>query len=404
METKFQPGVDKVFYSQPVYGEQEVEAVIAALRAGWLGPGNLSRKFEQEIAKIFGKKHGLFVNSGSSANLIAVAVASLPPGSEVLTQACTFPATLSPILAAGLVPVFLDSVPGSYNIDSRQLEAGLSSKTKAVFVSHALGNINDMAAIRGFCDQHGLLFIEDSCDSIGAAYKNAPPATWADVTTASFYASHHITAAGGGGMVLTDDEAYIKQASIMRDWGRDFSEEDERNLEARFSFQIDGIDFDRAYYYIQSCYNLKPVEIQAAFGLAQLDRLEEFNAIRHRNFQTLLEFFKGYEQYFILPQSLPEADPVWLSFPLTVRDGALFARKDLLVYLEQNKIQTRPVFSGNILRHPAYKNIPHRKVGDLAGADFIMRNSFMVGCHQGMTPDMLDYVKEVFSSYLNKFR
>lgn len=397
---KFRPGIDRVLYTEAVFDEEEMNAVLQALKDGWLGPGKITDEFENKVAELFGKKYGLFVNSGTSANIIAMELAGLPKGSEVITQACTFPATLSPILFSGHIPVFIDSVPGTYNIDIDQIEAAVSDKTKAIFISHAMGNINDMARIREICDKHGLVFIEDSCDTHGSRYEGQPPGIWSDITTTSFYASHNMTAGGGGGMVMTNDEKWIKRAKTLRDWGRALPENYDENIEERFNFQVDGIDYDGKFTYLELCYNFKPVEMQAAFGLVQLQKLPKFNAIRKRNFRRLYEFFKQYENHFILPEALPQADVCWLSFPLSIREDSPLKRKDLLVFLEKNRIQTRLLFSGNILRHQPYKNIPHRKVGDLKKADFMMKNTFVIGCHHGLTDEMVDYIMDTFDRYI----
>lgn len=400
-QPKFRPGIDRVYYTRSVYDEEEIEAVVKALREDWLGPGKITEEFENKVANLFGKKYGLFVNSGSSANLVALEIANLPKSSEVITQACTFPATLSPILLLGHTPVFVDSKVGTYNIDVDQIEAAISEKTRAIFVSHAMGNVNDMGRIREICDKYNLVFIEDSCDTHGSRYEGQPTGNWSDITTTSFYASHNMTAAGGGGMVMTNDEKLVKEAKIMRDWGRALPENYDENIEERFQFQLDGVPYDGKFTYLKMCYNFKPVEIQAAFGLVQLRKLPAFNVTRKRNFARLLEFFQQYQNHFILPEALPYADAAWLSFPLTIREDSPIVRKDLLTFLEKNKIQTRLLFSGNILRHPVYKNIPHRKVGDLSGADAIMKRTFVVGCHHGMSDEMVDYIMDTFKRYLN---
>src|SRR3989344_8976178 len=396
----FQPGIDTVSYGAAVFDETEIDAVVKALRAGWLGPGEITSEFESRVAALFGKKYGLFVNSGTSANMIAMEIADLPKGSEIITQACTFPVTLSPILFSGHVPVFVDSKIGTYNIDLDRVESAISPKTKAIFISHILGNLNDMERLRDICDKHSLLFIEDSCDTHGGLYQGKPTGKWSDIITTSFYPTHSITAGGGGGMVMTDNKDWIEKARMMRDWGRDFTLDTEQNLEKRLSGKVDGQDFDQAFIYLKWCMNLRPVEMQAAFGLVQLDKLPKFNEIRKRNFQTLFDFFRKYEGHFILPESLPDSEVFWFHFPLTIRPESPIVRKDLVRFLEKNKIQTRPLFTGNILRHPGYKNIPHRIAEDLQNADLIMKNSFIFGCHHGMTEEMLHYLMETFFEYL----
>ncbi len=397
----FRPGEDQIFYTKPVYGKEEIHAVMEALENGWLGNGKLTEEFERQVAALFGKKHGLFVNSGSSANLLATEVLDLPPGSEIITQACTFPATANQIIRLGYTPVFVDAIVGNYNIDVDQIEEAISERARAICISHIFGNINDMERVQAIARKYNLVFIEDSCDTHGSLYKGKPPGLWSDITTTSFYATHNITAAGGGGMVMANDPALLHQAKIIRDWGRAIPESSmDEGVHERFSLQLAGVDYDGKFLYPRIGHNLKALEIQAAFGLEQLKKLEHFNIIRKRNVARLKEFFSRYQQYFILPQVLPEAEVAWLAFPLTIRHDAPFVRKDLVMYLEQNKIQTRPLFTGNLLRHPGYRNIPHRRIGELKNADYILRHSFVIGCHHGLTDAMIDYVTETVERFL----
>ena|SRR3989344_3959477 len=399
---KFIPGKDKVYYAQAVYGDEEIDAVVKSLKEGWLGMGPLIAEFEKRVSAIFGKKHGLVVNSGSSAGLLAMHLLNLPSDSEVITPACTFATTFSSILLNNLMPVVTDSKLGVYNMDLSRLEDAISSKTRAVLVPHTLGNINDMEYLKNFCDKHGLHLIEDSCDTIGGKFAGKPAGAFGEITFSSFYASHHITAAGGGGIICFSDPELRKTAYAHREWGR-AAVDDSEDLNDRFTTELTGIHYDKKFTYTHTGFNLKPVEIMFAFGLAQLDKLPEVIRIRKRNFETLRNFFKEYEKYFILPEEHPKAESSWLAFPLTIRDGAPFKRFDLLQFLENHNIQTRLLFVGNILRHPAYKNSPHRVVGTLQNADKIMEDSLVVGAHHGLTPEMLNYMKEVFADFLRKY-
>ncbi|MBI2624443.1 aminotransferase class I/II-fold pyridoxal phosphate-dependent enzyme [Candidatus Parcubacteria bacterium] len=401
MRNRFRPGVDRVLYTQAVYGKEEINAVVQCLKDGWLGPGKYTAEFEGRVAKLFGKKYGLFVNSGSSANYIALEIAKLPKGSEIIAQACTFPTTLNPIIQHGYVPVFVDSRVGNYNIDIRKLERAIGPRTKAIFISHTIGNINDMARIRKICDQHKLLFIEDACDTIASKFRGEPTGRWSDIVTTSFYAAHNMTAGGGGGMVMTDDKELIREAKICRDWGRALPENEDENIEERFSFKVGGRDFDGKFTHVKIAHNFKPVEMQAAFGLAQLKKLPRFNRIRAHNFKKLYNFFKRYEHHFILPQIHPEAESYLIAFPLTIRKASPIKRKDLLTYLEKNHIQTRLLFTGNILHQPAYHKIRHRLGSSLNNADYIMDRSFLVGTHHGLTDAHVQYMMHTFERYLN---
>lgn len=402
MNPPFAPGRDRVFYTKAVYDEEEINAVVQCLRDGWLGPGVLTDEFENKVAALFGKQYGLFVNSGSSANQIAMEIAHIPPGSEIIAQACTFPTTLNPIIMKGCIPVFVDSKIGTYNIDADQLEAAISPQTKAIFISHAVGSINDMERIRALCDRYQLLFIEDSCDTHGSLFDGKPTGLWSDITTTSFYASHNITAGGGGGMVMVNDRALILEAKIIRDWGRALPENNDEDIEQRFSFRLNDTDYDGKFFYLRMGYNFKPVEMQAAFGLVQLKKLPYFNTIRARNFNRLYQFLSRYPEHFILPESHPKATVYWLAFPITIRETSPIVRRDFLTYLERNKIQTRLLFAGNIRYHEPYKNIPCRVHGTLTGADTIMRRTFIIGCHHGMTEEMLAYLEQTIARYIER--
>ncbi len=400
--TEFVPGRDRVLYAKAVFDQEEIDAVVACLKDGWLGPGRLTEEFENKIAALFGKQYGLFVNSGSSANQIAMEIANLPRDCEVITQACTFPATLNPIIVKGHTPVFVDSKPGNYNIDVDQLEAAISPKTKAIFISHALGNMNDMERIRALCDKYGLLFIEDSCDTHGSLYDGKPPGLWSDITTTSFYASHNMTAGGGGGMVMVNNPDLIRTAKVYRDWGRALPENYDEDIEQRFNFKLDDTDYDGKFYHVKIGYNFKPVEMQAAFGLVQLKKLSYFNTIRMRNFNKIFHFLSQYPEHFIMPTSHPKATVYWLAFPVTIRESSPIGRRHLLTYLEKNRIQTRLLFTGNILYHEPYKNLACRVHGELTGANTIMRRTFIIGCNHGLTEEMVDYELNVIKQYLEQ--
>lgn len=402
---KFIPGKDWVWYAPnttDAFGEEEIQAVVNALRKGWITPGKLTQEFENKIAKFFGKKFGLFVNSGSSANLLALEIMEFPKGAEIITPACNFNTTVSPIVQLGLTPVFVDVKAGEYTIDAGVLEKALSKKTVAVMAPNLIGNFVDLPKIRNFCKKHKLVFIEDSCDTIGGLFHGKPSGNWSDITTTSFYASHIITTAGAGGMLMLNDKKLREKARVFRDWGRGISRHDEKIRSRLATFKIDGKPYDSAFVFVERGYNFKPTELQAAFGLKQLDRLDSFVYTRGKNFKTLYKFFKQFEKYFILPESMPDSMTNWLAFPLTIRESAPFKRNNLVRYLEDRKIQTRPLFSGNILKHPAYKKIKHRKIGNLKESQLIMEQSFLIGAHHGLTDKMVDYMLEIFSSFLKR--
>lgn len=398
LNKKFKPGIDKVYYTLAVYGDEEKKAVAKALDEGWLGLGKYSAEFSTKVANIFGKKAGILVNSGSSGTFLALKILDLPAGSEVITPACTFATTLASVLHNNLVPVMADSELGTYNLDLKNLSKMVSKKTRAIILPHTLGSLNDMKAIQAFCKKHKLYFIEDSCDTIGGKFAGKPTGSFADISVCSFYASHNITAGGGGGILCMNDDKLIAKALAYRDWGR-FGDDNE-DIDERFNLHVDGIPYDRKFLYSLVGFNLKPTEMQAAFGLAQLKKLDAFNIIRRKNFDRLHDSLRKYDQFFIFPKDLPQAEAYWLAFPITIKDGAPFSRLELLRYLESKKIQTRLLFAGNILRQPAFRNIPHRVVGKLTNADKIMKDTFVIGAHHGLTDEMVDYIGKVFDDFM----
>ena len=403
----------KVLYAQAVYGNEEKQAVLKSLENGWLAAGPLVKEFEEKVAKHFGKKYGIAVNSGSSANLLAIKALGIEKGSEVITPACTFATTVSEIVNNDLVPVFVDSMIGTYTIDENLVEDAITAKTKAILVPQLVGGICDMIQLREIADKHGLWLIDDSCDTFAPIFEGKTVASYADVTTTSFYGSHIITACGGGGMVLTDDEKVRDRVICLKDWGRVGN--DAEAFESRFDFEIDGIPYDSKFLYAELGYNLKMNESMAAFGLEQLKKLPQFTKTRQENFNALRKGLVDYighpahevSEYFYLPWlkggPTKETETNWLAFPLTIKEDAPFKRYDLLKYLENNGIMVRVLFSGNITRHPLYKanGFVWRQSGLLPNADYIMANGFLVGCHSGMGKEETDYVVEKIREFVD---
>lgn len=396
----------RIPYALAVYGREEIKAVNNVLSdhrrfSSWVK----TKEFEAAIAKLFGKKYGVMVNSGSSANLLAFELLNLPKGSEVITPVLTFATTVAPIIQKGLVPVFADIRIGTYLIDEDKIERLITKKTKALMIPSLIGNIPNLKRLRKIANRHKLYLIEDSCDTLGAKFDRRPTGRYSDISTTSFYGSHIITAAGGGGMICVNKPEWRKRALVLRGWGRSsalFSESED--LKKRFSVKIDGKPYDGKFIFSEVGYNFQPIEMQAAFGLAQLKRLKKFSAIRKRNFTALVRFFQKYDRYFILPETIKGADTNWLAFPLTIKPGAPFSRFELIKYLENNEVQTRPIFTGNILRQPSLsflvkKNSP----GNFRSADIVMRNSFLIGCHHGLTPVHLLRLRGIFNSFLNRY-
>lgn len=395
----------EVPYAATIYDAEEINAVINVLKnPKKIVAGPQVKEFEYKIAALFGKKYGVMVNSGSSANLIALDILNLPAGSEVITPVLTFGTTLSPILQKGLKPVFVDVLPGTYQIDVDKIEPMITGNTKALMIPSLLGNIPDMEKLRALADKYNLYFIEDSCDTLGAKFNGRPTGIYSDISTTSFYASHIITAGGSGGMVCFHDENLAKRALVKSNWGRESTlfgaYEKSEDLEKRFAGRLDGDTYDAKFIFSEIGYNFQSSELNGAFGLVQLNRLDVFSARRKKHFADLLAFFGQYQDIFLLPKQDDRVETNWLCFPLSVKQDAGFTRNELTQYLEKNNIQTRPIFTGNVLKHPAFKHI-----ADSSGyknTDDVMKNGFVVGCHHGLKEEQVMYMKEIFVNFLKE--
>jgi CDP-6-deoxy-D-xylo-4-hexulose-3-dehydrase len=409
------PGKTRVQYAGRVFDAQELHEMTAAVLDFWLTAGPYAEKFERGLSEYLGVREIIPVNSGSSANLVAMTTLRssqlrtrpLQPGDEVITTAVTFPTTLAPIIQNGLVPVLVDSQLGNYNIDISQLEEAISKRTRAVFVAHTLGNPVEMDELMGFAHEHDLYVIEDNCDALGSTFDGKFTGTFGDLGTSSFYPAHHITL-GEGGAVYTDSPTLGKIARTIRDWGRDcwcgYRNPPDGVCGKRFEWEVPemaGAYYDHRYLFTEIGYNLKITDPQAAVGVAQLEKLPMFVEARKRNFQRLYEGIAPLEEFFILPTWSKKADPSWFAFPLTVRQEAPFTREHLLRYLEDRVIETRLLFAGNVLKQPGYQSIPHRVVGSLPVADLVMRGAFFVGVYPGLGPEQIDYMIEVFNSFIH---
>ncbi|OGG61127.1 NarL family transcriptional regulator [Candidatus Kaiserbacteria bacterium RIFCSPHIGHO2_02_FULL_49_34] len=394
----------RVPYAQSVHGEEEVQAVVNVLRGNTaLGPK--TKEFEEKTAAHFGKKYGIMVNSGSSANLLALELLNAEPGDEIITPLLTFGTVVAPILQKGLVPVFLDVDEGTYVIDADKVEAAITPKTKALLIPSLLGNLPNLEKLAAIAAKHNIVFIEDSCDTFGGSFKGQPTGTYSHITTTSFYGSHIINGAGGGGMVMVNSEALAERLVVLRGWGRRsslFGEGAEsEKAENRFNVELGGVQYDAKFVFSEIGYNFLPLELSAAFALEQLKRLDGFAATRRSHYASLLQFFKQYEKYFILPKQTEGADAVWLAFPVVIRDSAPFVRKDIALFLEAADIQTRPVFTGNVLKQPAFEKIPHRLAeASYENTEQVMRGGLVFACHQGLTEEQLDYVKEQITTFI----
>ncbi|MFA5930185.1 MAG: lipopolysaccharide biosynthesis protein RfbH [Candidatus Micrarchaeia archaeon] len=408
----FSPG-ERINYAGRVYGEEELVALVDSSLDFWLTAGRFADQFESGLAKYIGAKHALFVNSGSSANLVAASALTshlfgkrrLMPGDEVITTASSFPTTVNPIFQNGAVPVFIDTVPGTYNLDVSRLEEAYSDKAKAVMVAHTLGNPFDLDAVTSFCRKHGLFLIEDCCDALGATWGGRKVGTFGDLATLSFYPAHHITT-GEGGAVLTSSDIAKRCAESFRDWGRDCwcKPGCDNTCGKRFAWKLGGLPFgyDHKYIYSHIGYNLKATDMQAAVGCEQLKRADGFVEARRGNHAYLYSSLKDYSDVFILPEKLAKAEPSPFGFALSVREGAGFSKNDIVAYLEKKNIATRNIFAGNIVRQPAYMGRAYRIVGELAGSDFIMNSAFWVGVYPGMDKPRLEYISGAFHDFMKE--
>jgi CDP-4-dehydro-6-deoxyglucose reductase, E1 len=411
----FDPERDPVRYAGRVFGEEELRSAVEASLDFYLTASRFTETFEAGFAAYLGLSDALFVNSGSSANLVALTALTSPklgdrrlqPGDEVITVAAGFPSTVAPIVQNGLVPVFVDVRLGDYNADPAELRAAVSPRTRAIMLAHTLGAPFDLDTVMDLVREHDLWLIEDNCDALGSRHRGRLTGTFGHLATSSFYPAHHITT-GEGGMVVTDDEALARIARSIRDWGRDcYCAGGENNTcGKRFSQEFGSLPFgyDHKYVYSHLGYNLKATDMQAAIGSAQLGKIDAFVAARKRNHAQLLEVLRPYEDRLILPEALPGADPSWFAFVVTVREDAGFTRREVTGFLEANRIETRHLFSGNLLRHPAFETIERRVLGDLAVTDMVMNSTFFVGVYPGIDDARMAYVVDAFGRFMDGAR
>lgn len=410
----FIPGESRVHYAGRVYDEEELISAVNAVLDFWLTVGPRTEAFEQGLADFLGLKRTAAVNSGSSANLLTVSALRSPrlerplePGDEVITAAMGFPTTTAPIVQNELVPVFVDCQLGTYNIDTTQLSEALSDRTRALFVAHMLGNPVDMDPLMAFAQDHDLYVIEDACEALGSTYDGQLVGTFGDMATFSFYPSHHMTT-GEGGAVATNSSHLARIIGSLRDWGRDCQCTHESPpggaCGRRFEWQIPGLNepYDHRYLYVEIGYNMKMTDVQAAIGLAQLQKLPGFLEARKQNFRKLYEGLTSYEEFLRLPTWRERADPAWFAFPLTVRPGAPFSRRDLITFLEERNIETRLLLAGNLVRQPGFRHIEHRTIGKLPNADHVLRSSFFIGVYPGLDDARIAYVLETFADFFNR--
>lgn len=409
----FVPGKTPVRYSGRVFDERELINVVDASLDFWLTAGRYAEEFESRFAEFFNVSDAILVNSGSSANLVAMSTLTSPklkdkrlrPGDEVITVACGFPATITPIIQNGLVPVFVDVSLETYNALPEQIEEAIGPKTRAIFMAHTLGNPFDLDWVLGLTKAHDLWLIEDNCDAVGSTYRGRLTGTFGHLASVSFYPAHHITM-GEGGCVLTDDQELARIARSFRDWGRDCHCGPARSNTCgkRFARQFGNLPYgyDHKYVYSHIGYNLKITDMQAAVGVAQMEKLEGFIRKRKENFKKLHKGLKPFEEKVILPRATPNSDPSWFGFVVTVRENLGFTRNQLTKFLEENCIETRNLFGGNLTRQPAFLDIQMRKVSDLINTDYTMNNTFFVGLYPGINDDQISYVLDKFAEFFQE--
>jgi CDP-6-deoxy-D-xylo-4-hexulose-3-dehydrase len=408
---QFDAARDPVRYAGRVFGEEELCNLVDSSLDFYLTASRFTEEFEAGIADYFDVSDALFVNSGSSANLVAVTALTSPKlgerrlksGDEVITVAAGFPSTVAPLVQNGLVPVFVDVRLSDYNVDASLLAGAVGKKTRAIVLAHTLGVPFDLDAVIELVERHGLWLIEDNCDALGSCYRDRLTGTFGHLATLSFYPAHHITT-GEGGCVITNDEELGRIARSVRDWGRDcYCVGGENNTcGKRFGQQFGSLPhgYDHKYVYSHLGYNLKATDMQAAIGCAQLARVDDFIARRKHNHARLLEALRPYEDRLLLPSAPPHTDPSWFCFVITVREDAGFGRNELTAFLEANRVETRNLFSGNLLRHPAFEHIACRVPGPLTNTDAIMNRTFFVGVYPGIDEARLEYMAEVFARFM----
>ncbi len=412
-ERPFIPGESAVPVTGKVFGTPEIENAVKASLDFWLTSGPYTEQFESRFSKTVGMRHAFMVNSGSSANLLALTALTSPkigerrllPGDEVITVAAGFPTTVTPILQNGLVPVYVDIDLGTYVANEAALEAAISSKTRAIMMAHTLGNPFNLELVARLAEKHNLWVIEDSCDGLGGTYKGQNLGSFGDLSTFSFYPAHHITT-GEGGAVLVKKAAHKTIVESIRDWGRDCwcPPGCDNTCLKRYEWKLGELPagYDHKYTYSHLGYNLKSGDIQAAIGLAQLDRLDSFIELRRRNWKYLQAGLQGLEELLALPEVAENSDPSWFGFALTVKSGGPKTRNQIVQELNEAKIATRLLFGGNLLRQPAFIGTQRRVVGDLTNTDIVMNDTFWIGVWPGLTLPMLDYVIETFYKILGK--
>lgn len=395
-----------ISYGKNVYNKEEIFAVNNTLKKT-TQMGVSVATFENKIAKIFGKKYGVMVNSGSSALILALKCLNLKKGSEVITPCLNFGTAVSSIILNDLVPVFVDVNVRTLQINPDLIKKKITKKTKAILVPNLIGNIADWKKLKNIASKEKLHLLEDSADTLGAKINNVSTGTYSDISITSFYGSHVISCAGNGGMLLTNDKKIYVKSKVLRSWGRLSSLiKDSENINKRLGIKLKGVEYDRKFVFSEIGYNFEPSEISASFGLVQLKKFKSFSSIRNKNFKFHFNFFNRLKDYFLTPMINKGVYTNFLAYPIIIVPNKLFNRKELQIFLEKNKIQTRPIFSGNILRHPAFSNLISRKnkLNEFENADYIMKNGILIGCHQGLSIKDLKLIHNKIKNFIKNKR
>ena len=394
----------RIPYGKNVYNKEEINAVLSKLKKS-TQMGESVQSFENKIAKLFSKKFGLMVNSGSSALMLATNVLNFKKNDEIITPCLNFGTAISAIMLSGAKPILVDIDIETLQINIKDIEKKITKKTKALMVPNLIGNIPNWRAIRNIAKKYQLKIIEDSADTLGATIGSKPTGAYSDISITSFYGSHIISCAGNGGMFLTNNKKIYERAKVLRSWGRMSTlYKDSENIKNRLNIKLRGYDYDKKFVFSEIGYNFEPSEIGASFGLVQLKKFKNFNMIRNKNFNLHLNFFKIYKDYFLIPKVEKNIKTNFLAYPIIIKENKKFTRKKLQIYLENHKIQTRPIFTGNILRHPAFKSLINNrnKINQFKNSDYIMKNGILIGCHQGIKKFDINYIHKKISEFIIK--
>jgi len=394
----------KIFYGKNVYGKEEIKSVIQQLNKS-TQMGLSVKRFEKKISSYFSKKYGLMVNSGSSAIMLAVKVLDLKKGDQVITPCLNFGTAISSLMHYGVEPIFVDIDIETLQIDIEKLEKKITKKTKALLIPNLIGNIPDWQKIYKIAKKFKLKIIEDSADTLGAKIANKSTGIYSDISITSFYGSHVISCAGNGGMFLTNNKLYYERAKVLRSWGRMSTLiKDSENISKRLNVKLKGIEYDKKFVFSEAGYNFEPSELGAAFGIIQLKRFKNFSYLRNKNFYLHKKFFQKLNDFFITPKIIKNVHTNFLAYPIILKENLKFNRKKLQIFLEKNNIQTRPIFSGNILRHPAFNSLVSKKnqINTFKNSDYIMRNGLLIGCHQGIGNKEIEYIHKIILKFINQ--